>query len=249
MRIGILALAAVAVFATNALAGINAWWQLDGSNCAAFAAQQGEGQQLQIIAPPEAPNGQYYEFALSMYIATDAADPGQGCRTHRNNLWRGTDDQLEMAGDPWAGLLNPLAWTGSAGYLAGSQNDGDHLIENYGRGNRPDTEVPISASNSPQSMLTLTLRINASALGRADREIWQSVGYALYSWYPLIPMSANQVIFGDNPPVYGYTSVETFAAASDTERPVITVGVPEPATLLLLLLGGVAVMNRPGRKA
>ena len=224
----LLAMVIVAMVATSAQATAHIWWQMDAGPAGAVAVG-GQGQTLVII-------GTTGSYDLSIWIATDAALATQGTTGYRNNIWRG-DGGLTMTSDPMAGLLNPLGWVGPAGFTAGSQNSGDYLIGNWGRA-RNAGAVTISASNSPLKIYTLTISVATPG----EHDIYQTVGAGGYGWLPLIPTTLNQVVFGPNPPVHGGTAVDNHPTGL---LPVVRF--PEPATLLLLALGGAAVTKRRAR--
>jgi len=243
MKTILLSLAMLATVATAANADINVWWQLDGSNCDAALLSQGEGRTLHADIPVCALAG-FYELELSMWISTDGAASTNGCVSYRNNLWRGTDATLTMEGDPVAGNLNPLNWTGPAGYDAGSINNGDSLIMDWGRG-RAAGQPAIWTDNSPLKVIEMRLRLNEPSVQFGPvTSVWQSVGANRFVWVPL-PATLNKVFFGPNPWVYGNAAVDTFAEASDTELPVIWItSIPEPTPLALLGLGLVMLSRR-----
>jgi len=248
MRTILLSLAMLAAGATAANADINVWWQLDGSNCGAEAVDQGTGKMLMIGTPMFAPVG-FYEYELSMWIATDGAGgTTNGCTGHRNTLWRGPDTTLTMQNEPLDGLLNPLNWTGLSGY--DNQNNGNKLIGNWGRARALGQPVIGGTTNNNLKMLSMTLRVDRPAMEWCEWIwIYQTVGSSLYGH---LPSAGNRVFFGPNTWVYGNTAVDTWAEACQT-LPVVGIHVDpaEPASLALLGLGVLMVVRRrrSGRSA
>jgi hypothetical protein len=203
--------------------GTTVWWQLDSGDGA--VVQSGAGQTLEITPTP----GSFaHLYNFSMWIANDAAVGTGGLTRYFNNIWRGPDHDMTMISDPMEGLLNPLGWTGPAGYTAGSVNDGDFLIANYGRA-RASGGQTIWAGNSPLKVITITIQITGPT---SPHYIYQTVGASLYGWNPPVPPTLNQVAFSPNPFVYGGTAVMTWPDAAGT-LPVIAI-IPEPATPALL---------------
>jgi hypothetical protein len=243
MRRILLALALVAVATTAANATTYVWWEIESASTAYTVTSHGQGQTLVIEAYKTEPG--IYTFNLGMWIATDGTGGTvNGMSCERNNLWRGTDTAMTMGNTPEDANLNPLAWTGSAGSTAGSQNNGDSFIKNLGRARQSGGEV---VGGTALKFINFTLIINAP-LGEQvcdTHYIYQTVGSTLYAWAPATPLTLNKVVFGANPFVYGNTKVETFALASDTELPVIAIHtIPEPATLALLGFGALALLRR-----
>lgn len=249
MRTILLSLAMLAAVATAANADINVWWQLEGSNCDAVAFDQGIGKMLEIHGPVVAPVG-YYEFELSMWIATDGTGgTTNGCARHRNTLWRGPDMALTMQGN-MTGLLNPLGWTGS--YAYGNPNIGERLIDNWGRSRGAGEPVIGGTTNNNLKMLSMTLKVDQAWMSYCDWVwVYQTVGSGFYGY---LPTTGNKVFFGPNPWVYGNAAVDTWTEACQT-LPVIGIhfgGEPaEPASLALLGLGVLMVVRRrrSGRSA
>lgn len=244
MRRILLALALVAVATSAANATTYVWWELESASCPTTVTSHGQGSTLYIEAEKTAP-GEYI-FNLGMWIATDGTGgTTNGMSCERNNLWRGPDTAMTMGNDPAAANLNPLGWSGSAGFTAGSQNNGDAFIMNLGRARQSGGTVV--GGGLSYKFIDFQVVINAP-LGQefcSVHNIYQTVGSTLYAWAPATPLTLNKVVFGANPFVYGNTKVETFAAASDTELPVIVIHtIPEPATLALLGFGALALLRR-----
>ena len=243
MRTILLSLVLFAAATTAANANIYVWWEIDSATVPYAVTDHGPGHTLVVedfvFAPGE------YTFNLSMWIATDGTGGTvNGMTLHRDNLWRGADTSITMGNDPLAGNLNPLGWTGSGGYTPGSQNSGDALIMNWGRGRHTGGQVAATAMR----WFEVALVFNATDwVQYGDTScVYQSVGTTLYGWAPTAPLTLNKVFFGANPWVYGNTAVNTFAEASDTELPVIIIqhNIPEPAAMALLAFGLTMLLRR-----
>jgi hypothetical protein len=222
--------------------GTYVWWELESSNVQYTGLDQGSGRALQFWVSDNLP---LYQFQFVMKMANDQTSTN-GLSAYRTNLWRGTpvagNSLGRMTNDPLTGELNPLYWSGAAGFQSGSVNANESLIINYGRSGA-GSDAKLNALNSPQAFIRLNLTIDVSGAEMQKCSVWQTVGAGLFRTQPPSP---NQVCFGPNPAVNGSVAVSTWPEAALT-LPVITVhGIPEPATLALFGVGLLVLVRRRG---
>lgn len=146
------------------------WWQLESSNCWAYATGGGPNQTLSIF-PQAYPSGFTFEITVAMWMHNYTGGNAAGLTSFRTNLWRGPCQDVVWINPPTAlgdqvstGLLNPLNWNGTA---EGAINAGERLIADYGR-SRGAVPPRLNSANSPKKWVRFTLAFSGDQTGSFD---------------------------------------------------------------------------------
>jgi hypothetical protein len=242
----LLALAIVLCLSSMAKAEAWVWWQVssEGGALPSGAVATGGVENSTLAITQDCPlTGGTYRYILDMYVRTHGE--AQGITAHASKLGRpklatGTalDDSLSAVSI--TDMYTP--WTGTSAF--GPLNNGLNLVQNINKQRVGGTELPILDADGAKLMARFVLDFTCPVPTGTTHEIYQGVG--TLKWAHL-PSGYAMIKYGPSNLVNGGTIWSATNANGMGNMPVITITcnpIPEPATLVLLGLGALALIRR-----